>query len=108
MPFLSERRIHPRYAVQKIVSYRYKHKKYLTLTLNVGLGGIQIKTHCGLPEGEHLDLEFVLGSTSIRLKGRTVYSESLPGGQRVSGVQFTGMSYQGHSMLRGYLSILEK
>jgi len=108
MPFLSERRIHPRYAVQKIISYRYKRKRYLTLTLNVGLGGVKIKTHCRVPGGKHLDLDLVLGSTSIGLKGRTVYSDLLPGGQMVSGVQFTEMSGQGQSMLRGYLSTLEQ
>jgi len=108
MPFLSERRIHPRYAVQKIISYRYKRKRYLTLTLNVGLGGVKIKTHCRVPGGKHLDLDLVLGSTSIGLKGRTVYSDLLPGGQMVSGVQFTEMSGQDRSMLRGYLSTLEQ
>jgi hypothetical protein len=108
MAFLPERRIHPRYPVQKILSYCHNDKRYLTLTLNLGLGGMMIKNHYRLPEGDHLDLDLVLGSTSIGLKGRTVYSDLLPGGQMVSGVQFTEISGQDRSMLGGYLATLEQ
>ena len=108
MPFLSERRIHLRYPAQKIVSYCYKNKRYLTLTQNVGLGGMMIKTHYRLFEGEHLNFDIVLGTNSIGLKGRTIYSRSLPGGQMVSGVQFLELSKQHRNMLRGYLATIER
>lgn len=67
-----------------------------------------IKTPYRLFEGEHLDFDIVLGTNSIGLKGRTIYSRSFPGGQMVSGIQFLELSKQHRNMLRGYLATLER
>lgn len=106
MPLLPLRRSHSRYSIKKIVSYCYEEKRFLTFTLNLGLGGMKIKTHYNIPEGENLDLTLVLGNTSIDLKGRTVYSHVLPGKQKVSGIEFVDLSERDRNTLRNHLAAL--
>lgn len=104
MLLLPARRIFPRFPFQKIISYSHQGKKYLTLTENLGLGGMRIKTHYYLPRGELLDFTLFLGDTSHSLKGRTVYSRSLPGNRTVSGIQFVRLSERDRLLLRSYLA----
>ena len=104
MLFSSMRRGFPRYPAQKIASYHYGGKRYLTLTLDLGLGGMKIKTNQDLPEGEHLDFKLVLGDSSIWVKGRIAYSGFLADKQSVSGIQFIDISSQADIVLRNYLA----
>ena len=104
MLFSSMRRSYPRYPAQRIASYHYGGKRYLTLTLDLGLGGMKIKTNHGLPEGEHLDFKLVLGGSSIWVKGRIAYSGLLADKQGVSGIQFIEISSQADTVLRNYLA----
>jgi len=55
------RRAHPRYLVHKIVSYTHGGKDFLTLTVDLGLGGMRINTHFPLPKDEFLNFRLVLG-----------------------------------------------
>lgn len=96
-----------RYPVHKIASYHHEGKRFLTVTMDLGLGGMRIKTHHYLPEGEHLDFKLVLGSDFVWLKGRIIYSGVLPDKQTVSGIQFTELSRGDHTLLKGYLATLE-
>jgi hypothetical protein len=105
---LPPRRIHPRYPVQKIASYQYRGKDHLTLTVDLGLGGMKIRTHERLSEEEHLDLRLVLGRDSIRMRGRIVYSQFLPEKAGVSGVQFVEISDQSQTALADYLGTLDQ
>jgi hypothetical protein len=79
-----------RYPVHKVVSYTHGQKQLLTLTVDLALGGMKIKTHEKLPKNERLNFNMVLGTKSISPEERVVYSKSLPGKQRVSGIQFLG------------------
>lgn len=106
MVLLPLRRSHPRYPVQKIASYHYGGKSLLTLTLDLGLGGMKIKTHQHLCEDERLIFKLVLGRDSIQLKGRIVYSLLLPDKQSVSGVQFLDVSEANRSLLEDCLTNL--
>jgi len=107
MLLLPLRRSHQRYSLQNITSYCHRDKQFLTLTLNLGMGGMKIKTHYHLPEDELLVFTLVLGDTSIGLKGRTIYSHALPGRQKVSGIEFMDLSAQDRNILRDYLITLE-
>ncbi len=107
MLLLPLRRSHLRYPANKVIAYSHRDKRLLTVTLNLGLGGMRIKTPYHLPEGELLDFTFVLGEASIRLKGRTIYSHALPGRQKVSGIEFMHLSEQDRTILRDYLITLE-
>ena len=71
------RRSHQRYPINKIISYRHKCKHFLTLTLDLGLDGMKIKTHRYLPEGEYLDFKLVLGRMGVVLKLMLKYQNSL-------------------------------
>ena len=53
----NRRRSDRRYSVPKIASYRYEGKSFLTLTMDLGLGGMKIKTPRELAEGEQLDFK---------------------------------------------------
>ena len=102
----SEARRHPRYAVHKPISYLYEGKRFLALTLNLGLGGTRIETRHYLPEDEPLDIHIDLGPNSIWTKGRPVYSWFLSGSRYISGLQFTEVSEQDQSSLKDYLVTL--
>lgn len=108
MTFPPQRRNHPRYPVRKIASYRYGDKQFLTLTLDLGLGGMKINTCFFLPEEENLNFKLVLGTNSTWLKGRIAYSRFDSDNQSVSGIQFIELSRQDHILLRDYLATLEE
>lgn len=100
-------RNYPRYGVHKIVSYARGAEKLLTLTLDLGLGGMKIKACHRMAKDEQLIFKLVLGNRSIELKGRIVYSRVLPRDERVAGVQFTKLSAEDFSLLQKYLANLE-
>jgi hypothetical protein len=102
------RRNHPRYPVQKIVSYRYEDQSVLTLTLDLGLGGMKIKTLDSLPKDECLKFKLVLGANSIWPKGTIVHSRLLADQQVVSGVQFMEVSRRDYLSLQNCLTTLEE
>jgi hypothetical protein len=104
--FLPLRRSHPRYSVQKIASYHYGGKNFLTLTLDLGLGGMKVKTHDHLAEDERLNFKLVLGQDSVWLKGRIVYSQFLTDKQCVSGIEFIDISEGDRFALADYLGSL--
>ena len=97
-----------RHAVHKIVSYTHGRKQLLTLTLDLAMGGIKIKTHYRLPENELLNFELVMGDNSICPKGRIVYSKSLSDKQSASCIQFIELSAQDHGLLEEYVFTLEE
>lgn len=103
-----ERRTHKRYQVHKMVSYTHGQKQLLTLTLDLALGGMKIKTHEKLPQNERLKFTMVLGNGSISSKGRIVYSRTLSGGQHVLGIQFLGLSRRDSALLRVYLTAVKE
>jgi PAS domain S-box-containing protein len=99
----SEARSHPRYAVHNFVSYCYECDRFLTVALNLGLGGLKIQTYHFLPKEEQLDLRLVLGRNSIWLKGRSVYSQLLSEGRYISGLRFVEVSEQDQYFLEDCL-----
>jgi hypothetical protein len=103
----SETRNHPRYGVRKIVSYSYADKRFLTLTLDLGLDGMRIETSEYLPRGLSLDIQLVLGRKSIFVKGAVVYSQVFSEGQYNSGVEFVESSEQDRRLLKDYLTTLK-
>jgi len=98
-----ERRSYPRYQLHKIVSYTLRGKELLTVTMDLGMGGMKIKTHHALPKNERLKFKMVLGNNSIFLEGRVVYSESFSDEQSVSGIQFIELSTENSALLQKYL-----
>jgi hypothetical protein len=102
-----EKRAHPRYPVQKIASYNWQGRKLLTLTLDLGLGGMRINSHFHFPKDERVGFKLVLGADSIRPKGRVAYSGFLPNKQSISGIQFIEISAKDHMLLHEYLVSLQ-
>ncbi|MBW2056051.1 MAG: PilZ domain-containing protein [Deltaproteobacteria bacterium] len=98
------RRSHPRPELQRIVSYFHRGKRFLTVTLNLGLGGMKIRTPYHIPECRNLGFRLVLAGQSIRLRGKVVYSRLLSDHETVSGVQFLGLSRKAEAALRRELS----
>lgn len=94
--------------MQKIVSYREDGKNFLTLTLDLGLGGMRIKTHSSLPARKRQPFNLVLGTDSIRVMGRIVHNGTLRGKQKVAGIQFMGLSPHERKSLKDYLGTLEE
>lgn len=102
------RRGHPRYPIHRIVSYHHEDQSVLTLTLDLGLGGMKIKTYAPLPRDECLRFRLVLGVNSIWLKGRVAYSRLSSDHQAVSGIEFIELSKGDQVSLGDYLSSLER
>ncbi len=100
------RRNHPRFEVRRLVSYHHSGKRFLTLTLDLALGGMKIETPSHLPEGEQVDVRIVLENRSIWLKGRTVYSHLLSDTMNVSGIQFLDVPEEDRVLLEDYLNRL--
>jgi c-di-GMP-binding flagellar brake protein YcgR len=103
-----ERRVYLRYKVHKIVTYTYRGKQLLTVTVDLGMGGMKIKTHYKLPEDEGMNFKIVLGDNFISPEGTVVYSRTLPDKNRVSGIQFLGLSRQDSALLRANLAAMKK
>jgi len=103
-----EKRAYSRYKVHKIVTYTHRGKKLLTVTVDLGMGGMKIKTHYTLPKNERLKFKMVLGNNSIFLEGRVVYSESFSNEQSVSAIQFIELSAENSTLLQKYLVITDR
>lgn len=103
-----DRRAYQRYQVNKIVSFAHRQKRFLTLAVDLGMGGMKIKTHEKFRRNERLDFKMVLGKDSISLGGRVVYNKTRSDGQRVSGIQFLGLSSRDSDILSAYLSDWEE
>jgi hypothetical protein len=103
----SEARSHPRYSVHKLASYNYRGKRFLTVTLNLGLGGMMVDTPHYLSEDEELDIQLALQRNSISAKARVVHSRLISERQYISGLQFTQVLEQDQSSLRSYLTTLQ-
>ena len=103
-----ERRSYPRYQLHKIVSYTLRGKELLTVTMDLTMGGMKIKTHYKLPKNERLKFKMILGTKSISPEGRVVYSRTLPDKERVSGIQFLGLSRRDSALLRAYLTAVKE
>ena len=99
-----ERRAYPRYEIPTIVSYAHRQKQLLTSTLNLSMGGMKIKAHQVLPKNEEVDFTIVLEGKSIASSGRVIYNKVLRGDQRISGIQFLGLSRRASLLLREHLS----
>jgi hypothetical protein len=82
----------------------FRGKKYLALTLNLGLDGMKIKTCHDIPDSERLDMELVMGTDSIRLKGRIVENLVSPNGGNLIGVQFIEVPEHDRDLLQDYLA----
>jgi hypothetical protein len=100
------RRVHPRYPVHKIVSYHYEDISVLTLTVDLGLGGMKIKAHNPLPKGASLNFKVILEADAIWLKGSVVYSQLRSDLEAVSGIRFKEVSQVDYASLRNYLTNL--
>jgi hypothetical protein len=105
---MTERRAHPRYPIRKIVSYQYGERQFLTLTLDLGMGGLKIRTHECLNKGEFLNLKLILGPATIRSKGKIVHSRHLPSRECFLGIQFIDLSVEEERLLRDCLATLEE
>jgi hypothetical protein len=102
------RRNHPRYSIQNIASYRYEDKNFLTLTLDLSLGGMKIRTCHPLSQDEELGFKLVLNRNPISLKGRIVYSQFLPDKQGVSGIEFIEISDRDRTALKSFLDSIDQ
>ncbi len=105
-PSTSETRSHPRYAVPKVVFCSNGVRRFLTLTLNLGLGGMKIETDDSLSKGEHFDIQLFLGRDSILPKGKVAYSGFLSDSQSVSGIEFMELSSRDYRLLQRCLAAI--
>ena len=101
------RRIHPRYPVRRIVSYHDQDSSILTHTLDLGLGGMKIKTHFPLPKDQCLRFKLVLGDNSMWFRGRVAYSRSTPDQQVIAGIHFITVTDKSHCSLKNHLATLQ-
>jgi len=91
-----------------IVTYQHQNKSVLTLTLDLSLGGMKIKTESPLPKDQCLRFKIVLGVNSFSLKGRIAYSRFTPDEKTVSGIHFLELSRKQRQSLQDYLSSVEE
>ena len=108
MPEDMIRRKYPRYESREIVTYSHGGSRFLTVTVNLGLGGMRIETPQPLPKSEPIDVQLILGETSIRPKGRVVYSQICPPKGHFSGIQSVQMSELDRSVLQSYFVVLKE
>ena len=105
---IGERRTHQRYPVKQIVSCDRAGKRFLTVTLDVGLGGMKIKTPHSLQKDEMLDMKLVLKHHSVCLRGRAVYSCLFSHEESISGIQLTQISERDLLKLHDYFRALDE
>ena len=103
----SEARRYPRYPVRRLACYSYGGKRFLTVTVNLGLGGMMVDLSHYLPEDEQMDIQLVLGRHSIWPKVRRVHCRWCPERSYISGFQFINLSEQDQALLKEYLATVE-
>jgi len=96
---LQERRETPRIRFQKT----FVHDGLFATILNIGVGGVQIKTKTSLSVGEVLKLAFSLEDGIARFGGIVVYAQSLSNGNLLAGVRFSDLSPRDAGPLNRFL-----
>jgi hypothetical protein len=96
-----------RHEVRKIVSYSCEGKRFLTLTLDLGLDGFTLQTEHPLSKDEHLEFQLVLGHRSIHSRGRVLFTRSLSKGKTLSDIGFIDLGEKDQELLRDYLSTVD-
>lgn len=99
-----EARRYPRYPTRRLASYSYEGKRYLTVTINLGLGGMMADLSHYLPENEQMDIQLVLGRRSIWPKVRRVHCRLRSERSYISGFQFIQISEKDQTLLKEYLA----
>jgi PAS domain S-box-containing protein len=100
---MAEIRRHRRYPVRRIVSCQNGRRKFLTLTVNLSLGGMKIEIPYPLGTNETLKSELVLDRKAIPSEGRVVYSYSDLTGQGFAGIEFAEMAQEDRKVLKRFL-----
>jgi uncharacterized protein (TIGR02266 family) len=96
-----DRRSSPRVALGIPVSYRTPHTIAGALTLNVGKGGLAIRTMSPLPQGTEVQVKFRLPGTTddVDASGRIAWSNRQVG----MGIQFERLSAEAQSRLDAFV-----
>ena len=102
-----ELRRHPRYPVRRLACYNYGDKRFLTVTINLGMGGMMLDISHYVPENEEMDIQLVLGRNSIRPRVRRVHCGLSSEKSYVSGFQFIDLSEKDQILLKEYLATVE-
>jgi hypothetical protein len=84
-----------------------KTAKILTVTVDLGMGGMKIKTHYKLPKDEGMNFKIVLGDNTISLEGSVVYNTMFSDTGRVADIQFLRLSRRDSALLHACLSAIE-
>ena len=104
MPFLSERRKHPRYSIHLPVFIFHGEKRAGAHTLDLSLGGMRI--YAGNAFGSRRDFLFqlVLQRNAIWVKGRLVFEQTEPELMNFACIQFAETTKESNMILQEFLS----
>jgi hypothetical protein len=109
MDFLmKERRNHPRARASLSVLFSKDIYPKLTVAtiLNLGFGGVQIKSLYSLNKGDRLDLTLGLPTKAVKCQGRVMYALKSKEGSVKAGIRFDLLPVSDRLYLGQYLSYL--
>jgi len=101
-----QRRVHSRYTIHKIVSYGYGAGGFLTLTADLGVGGMKIATSQFLPRNGRFVFLITLGTKTIQAGGRVVHTRLVSMQESVAGIEFTDISTKDRALLQKFLGTM--
>jgi hypothetical protein len=100
-------RRYPRMVAEYGVAYRRRlpeggeSAQQFAKTRTLGLGGLMFESDQPISQGEHLELEIVLGDHAVKATGIVVYTDRQGDGPWQNGVQFTEISEEDRDALLG-------
>ena len=100
----TERRRHRRLELTNLVAYKSFGIEEVTETINISLGGMQIRTEFALEKDENLDVSLRIGEEEFKSRARVMYCNSRNDQAYEVGLKFEGTSRRYRTLLDQYLS----
>ena len=102
--FDAERRKHRRLELTNLVAYRNFDIQQVTQTVNISLGGMQIKTEFAIEKDETLDVSLQIGAQRFTSTARVIYCNPRDEQAYEVGLRFEKTSGRDLALLNQYLS----
>ena len=102
-----ERRRHKRFELINLVIYKQFEIEEVTKTINLSMGGMQMRTEFPVPLDEELDIAIKIGDDIFRSPGKVIYANEREDGNFDIGVNFINSPPESINLLSQYLSQCE-
>ncbi len=103
-PLRKERRRHRRFELINLVVYKQFEIEKITKTINLSMGGMQMRTEFPVPLHEELEISIRIDGDTFKSEGKVIYANERKDGDYDIGLNFINAPKESLNLLSQYLS----